>query len=85
MSEAQATVTENFAYCVLQLEGLQQVAGSNKFSSAISGDVIGFNTKVGRFEASVTFEVIGKQDQIIEAPKVQELEQQLQNTSIAAD
>jgi hypothetical protein len=38
---------------------------------------------VGHFEASVTFEVIGKQDQIIEAPKVHEIEQQLQKISIA--
>ena len=42
--------------------------GDRKFKTVFSGDVIGFNTKVGSFECSLNFEVIGKQNEIIDQP-----------------
>lgn len=59
MCEAKNEVQENFAYCVVQLN---EVTAAD---SKIKGDIVGFNCKLGTYEAEMHFEIIGVQDQIV--------------------
>jgi hypothetical protein len=66
MSEAKSEVQENFAYCVVQLNEVAQGI------TRVTGDIVGFNCKLGTYEADLQFDIIGAQDQMIEPIKVNE-------------
>lgn len=65
LAEGKAEVSENFAYCLLQFQGIQHLEGK-KYAKKFRGDVIGYNTKIGDYECEVVYEVIGNQDLIQE-------------------
>ena len=55
--EANADTHENFAYCVVQLARLGD--GDQSCDGTVSGDVIGYNARLGKFELTLKYEVYG--------------------------
>jgi hypothetical protein len=57
--EGKAEVHENFAYCVAQLDTLEQPADAEQkenprlVSGTVKGDIIGYNARLGSFETKI--------------------------------
>ncbi len=63
MSESTQQTVENFAFCTVIFEQLQQV-GDQKFSGLLTGPVIGYNALLGNFEFEVEYDVVQETNQI---------------------
>jgi len=52
---------ENFAYCLINFGALKlkQIA-SNCYETAVKGSLIGYNSVLGEFECTLTFEIEGE-------------------------